>query len=114
MTDDQVLRALLWLAIEDYAGLWETVWELNGADPAPADEHLAAARRAVPQMLDRGWISVHRSVEPDGELTELSDAEARLALADDRSWSEPTTGSTSIRISATPDGERAYEGLARR
>lgn len=73
--DADDVSAVLWLAAEDYAGLWEVVWQ-----------------------------------EPYGDVSLISAAERSAVLSTPRFWAEPDVDATSVRISATPTGEAAYQG----
>jgi hypothetical protein len=113
MTMSDAVSRTLWLAIEDYSGLWEAVWELNTARPAaPADSNRSIAREAVEYLLEREWVQIYRVREPDGSPTPVTADEARRLLDTPSSWEPPCAGGTSIRIGATEKGEEAYRTRA--
>jgi hypothetical protein len=111
MTD--LLPIVLWLAIEDYSGLWEVVWELNTRFPGNDPSNRRRARETVRVLLDRGLLDLYWSQEPLGDPVRISAEEAQALLDDDRFWEEPVAGGRSVRIGATEAGEEAYEDLAR-
>jgi hypothetical protein len=112
--DDQLIRVLLWLAIEDYAGLWEAVWELNTRRPeTPESENRRAAEQVLRELLGAGHVRLFRSREPYEDVTPISTAQADTVLGQDESWAEPVRDGTSIRFGATPAGEAAYNELMR-
>jgi hypothetical protein len=112
--DDEVTRALLWLGIEDYAGLWEAVWELNTQRPhVPESENRRIAAQALRELLDAGQITLFRSREPYEDVRPIPTDEAEAVLASAESWVEPAPGATSIRFSATESGEAAYNDMTR-
>ncbi len=107
MNEDE--RAILWLAIEDFSGLWETVWQLRSLGPDVDDEVLAQrARNAVAHLLRSGWVDVYRCDEPYGELSLISTDEAVVSLDQPSAWDEPQAGRVSLRIGATENGREAY------
>jgi hypothetical protein len=102
-------RTALWLAIEDYSGLWEVVWELRAKDPARDEGELrGVALTAVRALLNSRLVDLYRCEEPYGELFKMSLPDAQEVLADSRSWDEPAKHAISIRIGATPVGEEVY------
>jgi hypothetical protein len=112
--DTEVIRALLWLAIEDYAGLWEAVWELNTQRPElPKSDNRLAAEGTLRELLEAGHITLFRSREPYEDVVPISADESESVFASDASWTEPTPHGTSIRFGATPSGEAAYNELMR-
>lgn len=106
MTGDT--RIVLWLAVEDYAGLWEAVWELRTRHPSLDTEILLGrARDQLIRLVDRDLVQLYRCVEPYGSMTDVERQEAIGLLRLDRNWSEPEPGSVSIRFGATPAGRAA-------
>lgn len=99
---------LLWLSIEDYSGLWEAVWELRPLHPDLDAEVLREhARRELLRLAEQDLVQFYRSVEPDGDITDIDRQEVARILGEDRNWDEPTAGSVSIRFGATPAGYAA-------
>lgn len=104
-------REILWLAVEDYSGLWEAVWQLRAHHSEVGDDDLLRrARVALAILVERRLVELYRCQEPYGELSLIDGAEAPQVLADDRSWIEPGPKDVSIRFSATPVGERRTRG----
>lgn len=102
-------KAILWASIEDYAGLWEAVWELRPLHRDADDgELLLIARREIDHLIDEGFIALYRTVEPDGEPQRISEQEYRPILEEARNWLAPDWDATAIRFGATPAGEAAY------
>ena len=111
-------RRVLWACIEDYAGLWELRWELNGLYGGPgADGHLAQARDLARRFLAQGWVEAYWCEEPYGELSPVAaeDLGSRAQLLDDDArWEAPEPGTRGVRLSATEAGEQAYAAGERR
>lgn len=105
-------RATLWLAIEDYSGLWEVVWELKTlrADADEAELQREAAQ-VVSSLLAHGLIQLYRCEEPYGEMVQIPTSEASTVLTDLAAWWEPAKNGISVRVGATAAGEEAYEAV---
>jgi len=102
-------RVILWLAVEEYAELWEVVWQLRSLRPRDSEADLGqVATTVVAGLLQRGWVNLYRCEEPYGELFEIPRDEAEGLLADEASWCEPAAEKVSIRIGATASGEEVY------
>lgn len=102
---------MLWAAIEDYAGLWELVWELNSIELPEGQEPASPARRVVRDSLERGWIALYRCQEPYGEMTPVAADSAVQLLDDDRNWAEPEKDTISVRVHATEAGAQASKPM---
>ena len=104
-----MVKAMLWACVEDYAGLWELVWELNTQFPNyAASDREAAARHGVAALVETGLVKLYRCQEPYGELTELDAAGAEAAVASRKNWEAPANNAVSIRAGATDQGKTAY------
>lgn len=107
-------RALLWLAIEDCAGLWEAIWKLRSLHPDESEDQVRGkAREVVLDLVAAGFIDSFHCQEPYGEMAAIDPAAVRRELFDDRRWKEPAPLAISVRFSATPTGERSYLALER-
>lgn len=103
-------QAILWLGLEDYAGLWEAVWQLRTLDQHVGESELInRARKSLRQLISRGFISVYRCQEPYGEVVEVGVPELGAILTSDESWREPMPDAVSFRFGTTPAGEFAYK-----
>lgn len=108
-------KALLWAAVEDYAGLWTAPWELRALHPDATDGDLQARSREILQRyLSEGLIRLYTCQEPDGEPMVMDDAVAMDLLDSDAAWLVPGDDWLANQFSATPLGEAAYLELARR
>jgi len=106
------VKAVLWAAIEDYAGLWEAVWELRALHRDAAAADLASRAHAlVSDFLRDGLIELYRCVEPYGDMTLVDPAEAVRLLESPKSWEVPGADDLSVRFSATGRGEEYYRAL---
>lgn len=112
--NDQV-RALLWLGIEDYGGLWEAIWQLKSLDPTkPEPEIRIAAERILRQLAARGDVMLFRARGEDQKLTPIPSGEVAAVLARDGNWIAPTLDATSVRFGTTPFGEATHEDITSR
>ena len=115
MEDEELVRPLLWLGIEDYAGLWEAVWELNTRRPEqPEPANRLIAERILRELLDAGHIRLFKSPEPYGDVASIPLHEAEAALGRCENWAEPRPNGVSVRFSTTPSGEALYNVLMER
>lgn len=100
--------ALLWLAAEDYAGLWEAVWQLHTLHPdGEVSELRDRAEQIIRGLLDAGLVELYWCQEPYGDMSAIPADGAAAVLATPGVWEEPDAGATSVRVSATPAGEAA-------
>lgn len=112
ITQDQLLNRILWLGMEDYAGLWEVVWELNGLLPdrsSPENQRLAYS--IIRYLFEKKFIEFYRCKGPDGELKAVPPAFVSTVLANPASWEPPDFHGTSWRISTTESGVEKYHVL---
>lgn len=111
-----VVRALLWLGVEDYTGLWEAVAEVRAANRLLGSRQ---ARRQTAKLLSdlarRGWIELYICVEPlDDAISQVPAEQVDEVLEREDSWEPPIeSGSKSVRFATTERGESAYEESAR-
>jgi hypothetical protein len=109
MRISSVERKILWAAIEDYAGLWELIWELATSCPEiPEPDRRSVAERVVRELLSHNCIELYERSEIGGEERLVSRARWNELLSSDASWHEPSTESTEVLIGATPAGEEVY------
>ncbi|HWJ67340.1 MAG TPA: hypothetical protein VNT31_11740 [Nocardioides sp.] len=106
-TDDE--KVLLWAAIEDDAGLWETEWELRAVHPDWADARVRErARDLLMQFLEADLVRLFRCQLLEGRRVEIDRAEAVEMLAASASWDPAGHDEPSIRVAATEAGEAFY------
>lgn len=104
-----VERKVLWAAIEDYAGLWEIVWELTSSCPEVSEsDRQSVAQRAVRDLLVRNCIELYERSEIGGKEQLVSRARWDELLSNEANWHEPSARSTEVLIGATSAGERLY------
>ncbi|MFK0005178.1 hypothetical protein [Paenarthrobacter sp. NPDC090522] len=102
-------RILLWQAVEDYGGLWESPWELRALYPSASEESLVeVAKKVVSELLTMGLVELYYCQEPYGEMTLLSDAEASELLSTCDIWKVPPPGAISVRFSATEEATSVF------
>lgn len=113
MTINTTLKHILWLAIEDYAGLWEAVWEINAhyEDELSPTERFQLAQQVIHEAVAQQWIELFWCQEPYGELWPVEPVEYAQVLADLKYWDAPEDAVISVRISATPAGQQKYHSF---
>jgi hypothetical protein len=105
-------RVILWLAIEDFCGLWEVLWQLNSSLPSLSPGvRLALGKSLVIDMLAKGLLDAYEAVEPYEQLTRVPLDQAIAACMDDMQWNEPLCGSKTLRMGATIVGEDIYRKM---
>ena len=113
MECDVNLKKVLWASIEDYCGLWELVWEINTLHPAlssKASQHIAL--QCMLQLISKDLVELFYCQEPYGEMIAITDKSRYPELLQNpKIWTPPMTGSRSIRVSATGDGEKYYDNM---
>ena len=110
MTIEEMERLALERAVEDFTGLWELAWDFDARFPGRGDDVVPNARKAIDDLLERGWVSLYRGVRFDGDQVAVPSTEAKRLLARKESWQEPAPSEVQLRIGATPKGELAYRG----
>lgn len=105
-----IAKIQLWACIEDYAGLWELLWEVNSKFPkCPESQRKRLSLEAVQLLLDRGLIKLYQCQEPYGDLSELDLQTARSALKRESYWEAPEFRGISIRVGATEKGKAMWQ-----
>ncbi|MDR2922391.1 MAG: hypothetical protein LBU85_03485 [Treponema sp.] len=107
---EKISIKVLWAAIEDYAGLWEAVWEFGNEIPPVSFNEI---QTTVLSLFSNGYIELFRCKEPYGELVRITDGCIDI-LSDKTNWNPPELFAFSIRISATESGKSHYETLCKK
>ncbi|MBN1981662.1 MAG: hypothetical protein JW795_09030 [Chitinivibrionales bacterium] len=107
MRNNNIIKRILWASIEDYAGLWELLWEFNN-DSAEITEH--EIRQATVELLLKQFLELYFCKEPYGEMTKI-DSGWKDLLLNDKYWKIPENNAVSIRVSATEIGKKYFETL---
>jgi len=106
----ELAKILLWACIEDYAGLWELLWEVNSKFPEYSEsERKHLSLEVAKLLLERGGIKLYRCQESYGNLSELDLESARAVLNGESNWEAPDFEGISIRAGATKKGEALYQ-----
>ena len=101
---------LLWACIEDYAGLWELLWEAKSKlSDYGKNCQKSMVREAVLTLIKMGYITLYQCKEPYGETDPLTIEDAVSAVDDEHNWMAPEFDRVSIRASATEEGGRIHE-----
>jgi hypothetical protein len=109
MTISAVERKILWAAIEDFAGLWELVWELATICPKVAEpDRRSVAERTVRDLLERSCIELYVRSEIGGNEQLVPRARWDQLLSNEANWLEPSTSSIEVLVGATGVGEKVY------
>jgi len=107
---EELIYKALWLSIEDYAGLWELVWEINSASPDSVGTVNENRAKAIAlELVGRGWVTLYRAHGANGAVRPLPDSVAESLLNDPDSWLPPEDlDAETLRLGATDAGEKAY------
>lgn len=107
--EKDIIKRILFLAIEDYSGLWEVVWEINTNYPYLGDnEKYLIAKRLVSLLFNKGYIKYYWCKEPYGDIEEIANQETENILNRKDYWEAPENNSIAIRIGITKEGEKEY------
>ena len=103
---------LLSSAMEDYTGLYEAVWELNGIFPGSSlSEKYRVAESVIEEFFVKGYIEFHKWVftsdYKDYSVEPLTLSDATELLRDPTAW-YPDYNHVRIVFSSTELGEQAY------
>ena len=104
-------RIVLLSPDDDYAGLYEVIWELHRLYPEQTlGEKYAAAEQAVRSLLERDWIRLYtwRGSFSNQEVEEIEPASVEEILSHPASWYPEYYGGGRIVFGATEEGERAW------
>ena len=72
---------------EDYTGLYEVIWELNGKFPEVSEaEKIGAARVALMHLLSEGLIEVYRTEWPPSVYQPLVLSQALQEMQPESAW----------------------------
>lgn len=109
MRISSVERKILWAAIEDYAGLWELLWELATSCPEIAEpDRKPVAERVVRELLEHGCIELYERSGIGGRERRVPKARWNELLSNVANWREPSAESTEVLVGATEEGEEVY------
>jgi hypothetical protein len=111
-TDLQDLgRAILEFAVEDWYGLWELYHDVaRSVGATPGMSFRAQLVRQLAAMIDRGLLEA--AIWTQGPPRSLSAEDVRAVSDDSELWKSPgeSTVDEQMRISATDAGRRLYFG----
>lgn len=107
----KISKNILWATIEDYAGLWEVLWEVNSLTCENTyEENKKIAYVNLVDFLKKGIVDFFYCVEPYGELKKIENINEILnLLKNDKYWHEPEKNEISIRVGSTEKGKKYYE-----
>ena len=111
----EIEKLLLASAADDYAGLYEAIWELNATFPSESlGNKYEAASAAIRALHARGWIELYEmSPLQEGKYRYqvIPESEVQAVLENPVSW-YPDYGGVRIVFSITASGERAWSSGA--
>ncbi|MDE2142760.1 MAG: hypothetical protein KGJ84_10145 [Elusimicrobia bacterium] len=112
-----VRRSVLYLLLDDAFLLGQVAYELapEGSGPGKALEAADDAAPEAARMLEKGWIRVLKTTDPDGandtEVLDLSRALA--ALLDRKNWEMPDRSTReTYSLEMTPAGQGELRRIA--
>ena len=111
--DVSIRDRILFMANEDYSGLWEVYFETSVIyENLPQTELLRIARKAILEVMNMGWIQLYRCKEPltNEKMIPISQNDTLKALSEDKFWMPPEKDAISIRFLTTSEGEKAFAG----
>lgn len=113
-----MFKTVLWATIEDYAGLYSLIWELNSLLPEEYELlpkeyeiiNLAPARNILSFYLEEDYVSLfyNKWCTTNFELKEIPKEKALKLILEDSCWTAPSNTDIYITASATQKGEDLY------
>ena len=104
---------ILWMATDDWTGLWEVAWSLQTLWPELRGEPAEQKGRALlSELLDDGLIYLCFFGEGNKEKR-VSRQKAHELLNDPENWEPPEGFIEHVRFAATEEGERRMFALER-
>ncbi|MCP2048984.1 UNVERIFIED_ORG: hypothetical protein J3D58_003056 [Paenarthrobacter nicotinovorans] len=102
-------RILLWEAVEDYGGLWESPWKHRALYPSASEDYLVQeATKVVSELVTMGFVELCYCREPYGKMRLLPDDKAFELLSTRDVWKVPSPGAISVRFSATEEATAVF------
>ena len=108
MMDKQLAeRDLLWMADDDWTGLWEAWWSLQSAWPELQGEPaVQAAHALLKDLVARGLVYLCFFEAESNSETPMSSEVAYETMEDRKSWEPPDGDKQTIRFATTPGGKK--------
>lgn len=108
-------RIILWACIEDYAGLWEILWEINSIELKKDNQDIKEEiTYIISDFLDRGILNGYLCTEPYGDLKKINLKNTTSLLSAKSSWEVPENGEDAVRFSASSFGEEYYKKISKK
>jgi predicted amidohydrolase YtcJ len=109
---DKAEHILLVLAVEDYSGLYEAIWDLNGKYPAATlGMKYEVAERAIRSLHSKGLIEFHRMIFSEDYSTHkyepLEESKLDETLSNPISW-YPDYNYIRIVFTSTQKGDQVF------
>ena len=101
-------RAILDLAVDDYTGLWEVLWLLQGIVRDTSEQTTTLGRRLVSEMMKDGSLQLYLGRSFTGDEHQVLGDDRNRLLESDTYWNEPLAEYPHLRVVATEQGEREY------
>ena len=113
MDPDKLRVVALTNSCEDYQGLHELVWYLNGREPESTEAtRIAAASAVLRDLLKAGYVSLYSSVWASDEWHPVPPEHQLDVVADPAAFAAPPDPpGTYYSYASTDAGEQAYRAL---
>jgi hypothetical protein len=105
----EIAYKILWATIEDFAGLWEVLWEINTSYPDAELENKNIIKQILHKFLLDNLVVFYVEKWGNEQLgSPLNLADSIKALNQEENWSAPGFDQICIKISSTDKGEKYY------
>jgi len=107
---NEIERKIVWAAIEDYAGLWELIWEISSLNPKiPQLENIKVVKEIIKKYIDNDIIDIYENIWGEKEYFLVQN---NLQLLNQSSfWEPPLLGEKCLTISCTGKGIEYYNSF---
>jgi len=98
---------ILWAAIEDYAGLWEVLWEFGKEESAAGYNQI---QTTVIGLFEKGFIELYEYNDLNNKKSKIKKDIINI-INEKKNWNPPEKLGITFRISATSNGKKYYKKL---
>lgn len=96
---------LLFIGTEDYTAMYLVLWEFNSKFPKLSpEERIVLIKEALSDLIDRGWVVLHRGTAD--KLEKMSPLDALDVVRDYSDWNPLRDGEAGIYLETTTQGEK--------
>jgi len=108
--NSSITNTILWATIEDFAGLWEILWEVNiSLSDKNETQNKELTKETLTHFLNKGFVKCYRSTWGIDDLVEISSTKAIEFLDEENYWQPPKLDDPCLKFGCTEEGEVYYK-----